>query len=135
MGWPKLTIEFGPASQGALDRLSQTIALLVTAIQQTGNKLMTVIDDLAASEAAVASAETALAAVVTAAVTSLQTYAKQVADLTAQLAAAQAAGNTAAISAVVTQLNGVATKLSSDASTLQGAIPVVPPAGTPTAAA
>ena len=128
MSWPKITIEFDPASQGALDRLSQTIALLATAIQQTGNKLMTVIDDLAASEAAVANAETALAAVVTAAVTSLQTYAKQVADLTSALAAAQASGNDAAISAVVTQLNGVATKLSSDASTLQGAIPVIPPA-------
>ena len=117
---------FNPAAQATLDRLTVAIGLLTAAIQQQGAKTLAAIDNLTAELTKFTQTEATLAAAVQAVVTALQNDAAKIADLTAQLAQS----SDAAIQALVPQFDAVATKLSADATTLQGAVPI-PPAPTP----
>ena len=111
-------LSFDSASQATLDRLTVAIGLLTTAIQQTGRNTLAAIDDLTAELTKFTQTEATLAAAVQAVVTALQNDAAQIASLTAQLAQS----SDSAIQALVPQFDAVATKLSTDATTLQGAL-------------
>ena len=116
----QLSLDSG--AQATLDRLTVAIGLLTAAIQQQGRNTLTAIDNLTAELTKFTTTEATLAAAVQAVVTALQNDATQIANLTAQLAAS----SDSAIQALVPQFDAVATKLSADATTLQGAVPITP---------
>jgi len=113
---------FDPSAQATLDRLTVAIGLLTAAIQQQGRNTLTAIDNLTAELTKFTTTEATLATAVQAVVTALQNDATQIANLTAQLAAS----SDSAVQALVPQFDAVATKLSTDAATLQGAVPITP---------
>ncbi len=116
-------VGFDANAQATLDRLIISIALLTTAIKQTGANMTEATDRLANELAKLTATEQALSAAVQAEVAARQEDAAKIADLANQLALANSQSDEAAIDALVSQLDTLADKFAADAQTLQGAVP------------
>ena len=122
MGWPTLTFELDSGSRAILSQHTQVLALLVTALKQTGITMATATEALTAELAKFTATEATLSAAVVAVAAALQADAAKITDLTNQLAAS----SDAAIQALLPQFDAVADKLASDATALQAAVPPAP---------
>ena len=128
MGW--FHLEFGQDSRAVLDRLTASIALLVTSTKQNGATMTVAIDKLTAELAKFTATEATLSTAVQAVAAALQADAAKINELTDALAAANAANDEAAIEALIPQFDALSDKFTADASTLQSAVtpPATPPA-------
>lgn len=123
MAWYSLpvTVEIDEDLRALLVQLTQSTALLTTAIQKTGLTMTSAIEDLASEVSSLSITEQALNAVITRAATAFQEYAARLADLTQQLASIP--NNDPQIASLAQQLDEVRIRLDQDASVLQAALP------------